>query len=761
MSNLEKISGKYFSDEVNIIDKLYSPCLKWATHYVRDAGYFNSNVYHAMSEEILDFILRNRKNHITLITNIDILPSDFEAIRLGNSTPRKFAINELQEMFDDNDLVKPIKMLAAMVKVGQMTVYVSLRQIDPMTPHSQDHSKSGYFSDGKKIVAFDGSINETFPAVVRGLEKGNKELFNIYEKSEVGQLNWNMFAQPIKDRLDNDCKGPFPKKSGEGTIIVRISDLKKEDLPSMSDEDWDPKNHKKRAAERSNLLFKKFENIILPKSSIKFEGESGIKLRPHQQEGVDEWEKNGFVGILEHATGSGKTITALSIIAKHAREGYPVLVLVPSEILLKQWIEEIRKFMPSEDVNPLAVGGGNNRWKKSLGNYLDDRCYSDLLRITVAIINSARTPTFLKQTGKFENALVVVDECHRIGSRSFSKLCDWKPKKTLGLSATPNRYGDPEGTDRMKKLCGEVLHKFSLRDALRAPPPGPYLTPYVYNIETVSLSDEHDYCGRDDCQDCEKDDYNKRMAKITRMLNQHRKKDGTLDFRNLPKNLKLMIIQAKRIIKKARDKSEICAKIISENYEVQMEKEHWLVYCEDGNQLNAVRNEIEKQNIIGKNSLYEYWSRAKGAVIDGKEMKFAGEETLARWKHTGGVMLSIACLDEGVNIEEISHGIILASSKNPRQFIQRRGRMLRLHDDKILARIWDSLVVPDSDMKHGDSTNYVLNEINRAKLFAEDSEGGTARQELTNIRHQLNLHDVFAGGDIDGSEEDDDLMEGD
>jgi superfamily II DNA or RNA helicase len=216
-----------------------------------------------------------------------------------------------------------------------------------------------------------------------------------------------------------------------------------------------------------------------------------------------------------------------------------------------------------------------------------------------------------------------------------------------------------------------------------------------------------------------------------------------------------MIIQAKRIIKKARDKSFICAEIISENYEVHMEKEHWLVYCEDGNQLNAVRNEIEKRNIIGKNSLYEYWSRAKGAVIDGKEMKFAGEETLARWKHTGGVMLSIACLDEGVNIEEISHGIILASSKNPRQFIQRRGRMLRLHDDKILARIWDSLVIPDSDMKHGDSTNYVLNEINRAKLFAEDSVGGNARQQLTNIRHQLNLHDVFAGGDIDGSEEDD------
>ena len=74
------MSGYYFSDEVNVIDKLYSPCFRWANHYVRNAGYFSSHIYQAMSKDVLEFILRDKSNHITLFTNIDIYPPDYEAI---------------------------------------------------------------------------------------------------------------------------------------------------------------------------------------------------------------------------------------------------------------------------------------------------------------------------------------------------------------------------------------------------------------------------------------------------------------------------------------------------------------------------------------------------------------------------------------------------------------------------------------------------------------------------------------------------------
>ena len=105
-------------------------------------------------------------------------------------------------------------------------------------------------------------------------------------------------------------------------------------------------------------------------------------------------------------------------------------------------------------------------------------------------------------------------------------------------------------------------------------------------------------------------------------------------------------------------------------------------------------------------------------------------------------MLSIKCLDEGVSIDEISHGIILASSKNPREFIQRRGRLLRLSPNKTHAEIWDALVVPDSSTRHND---FILDEINRALEFSNMAENLSARIELTKIANELGLTGISFG----------------
>ena len=255
MDLTEDYSGKYFSDQVNVIDKLYTPCLSWATKYVRDAGYFSSHVYQVMSKQILDFILRDKNNHITLITCIDVYPSDFDAIVADYTRTEDRVLDELREMLEDENLADPVKMLAAIVASKQMTVYVSLRKRENDTPYSIDHSKSGYFSNDEKIVAFDGSINETYPAIVPGLDKGNKEHFNIYSKEELPPGFWDKFAQPIVTRLDEDCKGNFPKKSAEGTIIVEINSISRNQLPAISDEDWDPENHRARAAIRSSEIY--------------------------------------------------------------------------------------------------------------------------------------------------------------------------------------------------------------------------------------------------------------------------------------------------------------------------------------------------------------------------------------------------------------------------------------------------------------------------------------------------------------------------
>jgi len=722
VSNEDDISGKYYSDEVNVVDKLYSPCLKWATKYVRDAGYFSSHVYQAMSKQILDFVLRDKKNHITLITCIDVYPSDYDAIVSSHSKSEEQVFKELREMLEDEVLADPVKMLAAIVASKQMTVYVSLRKREPGAPNSIDHSKSGYFSDSENIVAFDGSINETYPAVIPGLDKGNKEHFNIYSRDELPEKSWKMYAEPIKKRLDDDCSGIFPKKSGEGTIIVEIESIPREQLPSITDDEWDPQNHKERAAKRSAALYQEFEEKLTSK---------GIKLREHQEAGLEQWEKHNFRGILQHATGSGKTITALTAIKEHSEKGLPVVVLVPSRLLLEQWKKEVEKWIPEASILP--VGSGYSKWRKLLRTWTKSEPLENRKRIVIAINASARTERFMKEVSDLKNALLVVDECHRVGATSFGEICLWKPSKVLGLSATPERYDD--GAQRMEILCGQVIHEYNLEDAIA----DEYLTEYIYNIETVSLTET------------ERSEYDSIKFEISQAIRKYRDKNGNVDFQKLPQSLKLKLIDAKRIIKKAEEKVGTCGAIINDNY-VPNKKQNWLVYCEDGEQLNDVRNELEKRSI---EPLYEYWSGAAGAVFgpqdDPQELGFDRDGTINAWERTGGVMLSIKCLDEGVNIPSISHGIILASSNNPREFIQRRGRMLRLSEGKHFAHIWDALVVPETDS--GEYNNYILGEVKRSDIFARNATSGNANLRLVKIKSDFGLRNDISSFDEEEARE--------
>ena len=741
----KNLKSTYDTSIDNVIDELYAPLFRNSVRYVRAAGFFRSSVFRLMTDDLLEFAISGGK--MTLITSLHVDKKDYDTAMEALRTEKDFAktklIEEIISMRENEEMVSVTEILASLICNGCLSIRIGLRKSGIY------HRKKGYFedSDGKKVL-FMGSGNETRTALDSEFDEGSAEDFSVYRNwGEAGA--WESHGKSHYDKLQLEIEeGEYHRFP-----IVPIEDLDRDDFFFIEGEDWlDLETHRKLSKERKERI-REVHDKFIQDTGEKSEGpgplsSDQIVLRPHQSEGLSKWEDNGCKGILEHATGSGKTITALTKIAEHSREGLPVLVLVPSKVLLDQWIDEINKFMSPETVDILPVGSGHREWRKELALQCHDGRYQENRRITVAIIHSARTNKFLSLVGGLKSALVVVDECHRIGAPSFKKICEWKPAKVLGLSATPDRYGDSEGTERLKSLCGEIVHQYSLTDALK----DGYLTPYIYHIERVKLTDEHSRCIDADCRDCERSDYDTRMTKIARELNRYREQGGSINWKDLPQWLRISIIQAKRIIKKAKEKSNICARIIYDNYSKSSDTEHWLVYCEDSSQLEEVNEEISK---LGIGPVYEYWTGAEGAEInEDEQLEFDRAETLRTWEITGGVMLSIQCLDEGVNIEKISHGIILASSNNPRQFIQRRGRMLRLHEDKTLARIWDALVIPESE-NDGEHNNYVLNEINRASLFAMDASGGSARQELTNIRHELGLNDHFADGEFDGSNEED------
>ena len=689
----DSLKNVYFTDEDNVIEKLYSPCLKNASKYVRAVGYFRSSVFSLMTEDLLDFAINGGK--ICLITSIHFDKNDYDTIlsNLGHD----ILVQELVDMRKNPELVSTTEMLAALVCYGALEIKIAIRK------NGIYHKKKGYFEDEcGHIVLFHGSGNETLTALNPEIDEGSSEEFTVYNsESESWATHGALHHKKIISELDGSNVGSTP--------IIEIGKLDPNLFNFIEGKDWlDLEFHRDSAYSRQALLSDLWNKKPKP-----------FKLRDHQSEGLERWENNDYSGILQHATGSGKTITALTPIKEHVQNGLPVLILVPSRLLLKQWIDEVDIFI--EDVSILPVGTGYSKWKNVLHMWLDSKKMMGKKRVTIAIIDSAKTKQFMNNLNSNLNLFVVVDECHRIGAPSYEEICSLTCSKVLGLSATPERFD--EGDERVRLLCGPVIHEYNLEDAIK----DKHLTEYVYNIHTVNLDSEEEQA------------YDEIKLEISRQVNKFRDKNGNINFKKLPKSLQLKFIQAKRIIKKANAKTSVCGNIIEENYD-NSNQQNWLVYCEDSSQLNEIRRELDSRNI---EPIYEYWSRAEGASYGGsddeKTFDFDREGTIKSWERTGGILLSIQCLDEGVNIPSISHGIILASSNNSRQFIQRRGRMLRLSVGKELAYIWDALVIPN-ESSDSEFNNYVLGEIKRAEAFSKSAHSGNSRRVLLNLKSTLSIN---------------------
>ena len=688
----DSLKNVYFTDEDNVIERLYSPCLKNSSKYVRAVGYFRSSVFSLMTEDLLDFAINGGK--ICLITSIHFDKDDYDTIvsNLGHD----ILVQELVDMRENPELVSTTEMLAALVCYGALEIKIAIRK------NGIYHKKKGYFEDEcGHIVLFHGSGNETLTALNPDIDEGSSEEFTVYNsQSESWATHGELHHKKIISELNGSNVGSTP--------IIEIGKLDPNLFNFIEGRDWlDLEFHRDSANSRQALLSDLWNNKPKP-----------FKLRDHQSEGLDCWKDNDYSGILQHATGSGKTITALTPIKEHVQNGLPVLILVPSRLLLKQWIDEVDQFI--EDVSILPVGTGHSKWKNVLHMWLDSKKMMGKKRVTIAIIDSAKTKQFMNNLNSNLNLFVVVDECHRIGAPSFEEICSMSCSKVLGLSATPERFD--EGDERVRLLCGPVIHEYNLEDAIK----DKHLTEYVYNIHTVNLDSEEEQA------------YDEIKLEISRQVNKFRDKNGNINFKKLPKSLQLKFIQAKRIIKKANAKTSVCGNIIEENYD-NSNQQNWLVYCEDSSQLNEIRRELDSRNI---EPIYEYWSRAEGASYgssdDEKSFDFDREGTIKSWERTGGILLSIQCLDEGVNIPSISHGIILASSNNSRQFIQRRGRMLRLSAGKELAYIWDALVIPN-ESSDSEFNNYVLGEIKRAEAFSKSAHSGNSRRVLINLKSTLSI----------------------
>ena len=450
----------------------------------------------------------------------------------------------------------------------------------------------------------------------------------------------------------------------------------------------------------------------------------GSKIpRPHQINALNAWEANGRRGIFEHATGSGKTFTAICAIKDALVRHEVVLILVPSCDLLSQWYKELKNTLSDIDVYYLLCGDENTEWEKTgalkswtspgVGKY----------RIVISTMDTACAPKFQHGIFQGDHIFIVADEMHRLGSKKRRQVLNLNTGARLGLSATPRRYGDPEGTTVLFDYFGGIIPPpYTLQDAINAH----VLTRYFYYPQKLQLTEG------------EQKDWNALTNEIGKIVARCASEyAGKKDIFGNP-TLKRLLLQRARIVKNASNKVPLAIRVLKEHFQPGQK---WIVYCDNITQLNNVL----RGAIATGFDAYEYYA----------EMRGDRETTLSYFNANGGVLVSIKCLDEGADIPSTTHALILASSQNPREFIQRRGRILRTAPGKLFAYLYDAITVPQVSQDESDkSLSIIMAELSRAIEFGGSAENPACITDLKNIAidFQIDYNNIRNGG-IEESEE--------
>lgn len=689
------ILEEYRTGEQDLVESFYKPCVSEATIYDRAVGYFRSTVFLLIGPSLINFAKRG--GTMRLICSPVLTNEDYSAISAGYRSREEAVgdamVRDLEDIYFDEQLKANTEALATLIALGVISVKIAFRA----GGRGIYHEKMGIFKDNDgNVVSFKGSVNESWNG---WHDRGNYESFDTYcswdEDKERTRVNnsESYFDRLWKDELSAIRIVDFPSVAKEKIQTIAKESIDQIDTAAL----YEVKNSFKKLVETSDK-----------RSPL-----------PHQSAAIRSWVKQGKRGVFEHATGSGKTFTALIAMKEHLSVDGVALVLVPDRLLHKQWGEEIKDELPESLV--LKAGNGHNRWrqKRTLRHFTQPGKGLGK-RIVLATMQTARLTDFLEGICQGDHLMVVADEVHEIGSNENSKIMDINSGSRMGLSATPRRYGDPLGTAKIFDYFGKIVEPpFTLIDAIKQG----RLVEYEYHSASIRLTAE------------ESDAWEAATREILKEYAQSKRDDGGTPI--VSPQLQNMLIQRSRIAKKASAKIPYAVKTLAENY---IDGQSWLVYCEDQNQLGEVIRALRDKGF----EPCEYHTNMKGDA----------SASLDWFKRFGGIMVSIRCLDQGVDIPKISHAIILASSQNPRQFIQRRGRVLRVCPGKYHAVIYDAVVVPICLDQEPGQLSLLKSELQRSIQFSKMAMNRSGSNRLINIAIDLGINPEEIGlTDTDGIEE--------
>lgn len=698
-----EFKSSYNRIDDNIAEDFYMPCMQNACRYDRISGFFGSTVYVIAWKALKDFVANGGKMRI--ICSPVLTQEDRAALEEGDCAKKdevlKAAMSaELDALLQDDELRLSSRLLACLVANGIIELKIGLvKDNGHPTIKSLFHDKFGVFYDAQgNAVGFRGSFNETY----KGLSNdGNIESADVFQSWDGGKE-----TKRIVDAIDLFERLWTGKLCSSVEILEIPTAIKKLIFEQAKATDLDSLIEEVRIKASKEEKWK-------PSSK-------GRTPRKHQAQALDNWVLNGRRGILKHATGSGKTFTAICAIGDALKRGETVLVLAPSKELLHHWKKEISESIPERELFFLLCGDGHNSWKRPGELERWTAAGQDVNKIIVATMPTAANPEFVNRVSSGTHLFIVADEVHRLGSPQRQRIFEIDAGARLGLSATPERYGDPEGTTAIFSYFGGIVKpEFSLEDAIKKG----VLTKYFYHPQKVYLNAE------------EQEDWDLISKEISKIIARYTENGASIReiLRDNPRISQLLINRA-RILKNAKNKIELAVNILKTHYQ---SGQKWIVYCDNQTQLNTILSRLEDDFDV-----YDYHSEMEGDTV----------ETLRYFSSHGGVLVSIKCLDEGVDIPATTHALILASSKNPREFIQRRGRVLRLSPGKTFAHLFDAITLPAGSVDEFEKSNsIVLNELSRAIQFGTWAENPSCITDLKliSIDYGIDYRDYVTGGTED------------
>ncbi len=730
----------------------FSDCLCNATTFDLMLGFFSSSAISVLANGFATFLYNGGK--MRLIINDILTEDDKEAIKkgVGDESLPFFDLTNIQEL--QNTLSERDKhffdCLAWLIRNDR----VEIKVIAPKNGIGMSHTKSGVFYDAVNEVGFDGSCNFSKSALIDNIE------------SLTVSCSWDGHIEVAKT---NSIKEEFEKVFNEqdsSVSYIAIDKIKTHLLDSFADKDIkdllenEYKILKKQSSSTTSqsilkALSKAKDRVeaIIEKISSQQKEELANSEKPaftypsgprdYQKEAFEKWKSNGQRGLFAMATGTGKTITSLNCLLEIYKRCnyYKAIILVPTITLVDQWEKECLKFKFS---NIIKVCSHNSKWKNEVHfqhtlEAIDVDKASYIIIATYTSFCKESTFNLLNSFAKGK-VLLIADEAHNMGSYSLKKkLSQISYLRRIGLSATPERQFDDSGNTAIQNFFGvmddEYTYEYSMKEAIDKG----VLCKYLYFPHVVELTDE------------EMDEYIVISEKISKYFNYSKE-----CFTKIDDILTALLIKRKRIIHKAFNKKLEFKKIVEDRFQEQGNLKYTLVYVPEGNkpdldysdhftELDSSFYDEESDHLID-----QYTAIVRDLSERITVRKFTSESTdrdaMLKGFATGDieVLTSMKCLDEGVDVPRSELAIFCASTGNPRQFVQRRGRILRTHPDKRIAIIHDLIVAPrvgHSLKSYNMERSLFKTEITRVNNFAMLSLNPfKAQQELMEILEYYNLN---------------------